>query len=239
MLNQRLASIFAATTSFTLLMLSGMFGVGRANAVSVNYSSAGVANGIDDLNVNGQKYDVDFVYDTFVNVFGNPMVPGWTPPNFSAFVEPNVPNPSIQDATDAVVAELNSVSSNQVADVNSGTPKNYFITGGLVDRGPDTVQIFYGEQNSASQWLSSSVTCNYSSLASIMASCGQTFLSFGITVPSSVNQSNYTSYLFTQPQVMFAKYTPESVPEPITILGTIVAGGMGFAIKRKQKNKTA
>lgn len=243
MQNKRLASLLNVTTSFTLLMLSGMFGASRANAVSINYSSPGVATGINSLDVNGQKYDVDFVYGTFADVFGNPMQSGWTPPNFSGFTpnssrQPNISSTTIQNAVNAVTNQLNAGSSNQVADANSGTQKNYFITGGLVDDVADTVQVFYGELNNQGQWISQNTTCNYGSgFSNVSPQCIQTLVSFGV----NLNPSNPPSLsnLFTQPQVMFAKYNTESVPEPITILGTIVAGGIGVAIKKKQKNKTA
>ena len=220
-----------------------MFGASRANAVSINYSSPGVATGINSLDVNGQKYDVDFVYGTFADVFGNPMQSGWTPPNFSGFTpnssrQPNISSATIQNAVNAVTNQLSAGSSNKVADANSGTQKNYFITGGLVDDVADTVQVFYGELNNQGQWISQNTTCNYGSLNSIISSCGQTFMSFGLNA-NSINPSNYVQDFFTQPQVMFAKYNTESVPEPITILGTVVAGGIGVAIKKKQKNKTA
>lgn len=246
MINKRLASLLSVTTSFTLLMVSGIFGASKANAVSIT-SSNGVPTGINDLNVSGQKYDVDFVFGTFADVFGNPMLqPGWTPPTLSANVQPNVPNPPIQQATDAVVAQLND-GSNLVAGGNSGTQRNYFVTGGLRNdiNDADELQIFYGQLNSQGEWVSKDVTCNYDITNNPLSSqleCSQTLDSFGITFNSSSLQAikkNPTNYFFTQPKVMFAKYTPESVPEPITILGTVVAGGMGVAIKRKQKNKTA
>ncbi|MDY6901553.1 MAG: PEP-CTERM sorting domain-containing protein [Cyanobacteriota bacterium] len=231
MLNKRLASLLTVTTSFALLMLSGMFGTGRANAVSVT-SSNGVATGIGGLDVNGQKYDVDFTYGTFADVFGNLNDPNWTPPTLSANVQPNVPNPPIQQATDAVIAELNSDSSNQVAGGNPLTPKNYFISGGLRNdiNDADELQIFYGQWDSnQNQWVSNNLTCTYDPMKASPT------LPFCLTSVASLEPTFNPS----NSKVMFAKYTPESVPEPITILGTIVAGGMGIAIKRKQKNKTA
>ena len=241
MINKRLASLLTVTTSFTLLMLSGMFGASRANAVSINYSTPGVATGINSLDVNGQKYDVDFVYGTFADVFGSPMQSGWTPPNFSGFTpnssrQPNISSTTIQDAVNAVTNQLNAGSSNQVADANSGTQRNYFVTGGLVDDVADTVQVFYGELNNQGQWISKDVTCNYGSgFSNVSPQCIQTLVSFGVNL-NPLNPPNLNN-LFTQTEVMFAK--AESVPEPITILGTVLAGGMGVAIKRKQKNKTA
>lgn len=236
MINKRLASLLSVTTSFTLLMLSGIFGASRANAVSVT-SSNGVATGINDLNVSGQQYDVDFTYGTFADVFGNPFTPGWTPPNFSGFQGQINPN-TIQNAANAVKTQLNAGSTNQVAGGNPLTPKNYFISGGLVDRVADTIQLFYGEQNSANQWVSKDLTCTYDPGNKSVQNCVTAYIS---NFEPTFNPANLRTRedLFTKPQAMFAKYTPESVPEPITILGTIVAGGMGVAIKRKQKNKTA
>ncbi len=239
MINKRLASLLTVTTSFTLLMLSGMFGASRANAVSINYSSAGVATGINSLDVNGQKYDVDFVYGTFADVFGNPMSqPGWTPPNFSGF-QGQINSTTIQNAANAVTTQLNSGSSNQVADASSGTQRTYFVTGGLVDRVADTIQVSFGQWNSSqNQWESKDLTCTYDPGNTSVPNCVSAYMSnFEPTFdPRSLRTRED---FFTQPQVMFAKYNTESVPEPITILGTIVAGGMGVAIKRKQKNKTA
>ncbi|WP_157229361.1 PEP-CTERM sorting domain-containing protein [Rivularia sp. PCC 7116] len=222
-----------ASTSFILLMLSGMFAASRANAVSVT-SSNGVATGINDLNVYGQKYDVDFTYGTFADVFGNPFAPVWTPPTLSANVRPNVANPPIQQATDAVVAELNSDLSNQVADGNLLTPKNYFISGGLRNdiNDADELQIFYGQLNSQGEWMSNNLTCTYnpSKTSLTLPFCLNSVASLEPTF-NLLNPSNS--------KVMFAKYNTKPAPEPITILGTVVAGGMGVAIKRKQKNKTA
>ena len=226
------------------MRLLGFLGTSRANAVSVT-SSNGVATGIDGLDVNGQNYDVDFVYGSFASVFGNPMQSGWIVPNFSGFTsnssrQPNISSATIQNAANSVINQLNAGSSNQVADANSGTQRNYFVTGGLVDDVADTIQVFYGQWDSnQNQWVSQDVTCNYSSLSSIVSSCSSTLLSLGVNPSSVVNPSNYVQDFFTKPEVMFAKYNTQSVPEPITILGTVVAGGIGVAMKKKQKNKTA
>lgn len=241
MKNKTLTNLLATVTSFGLLIVLGTLGANRANAASINYQnndpSTRIATGIDDLDIGGKKYDIDFIHDTFLNVFGNPMVPGWKPPAFSGF-RGQIQQGTIVQANNAIKVELNRGKNQnnnvrRVQDANSGKTRKYFITGGFVKPIQDEVKIFFNTWDSSDKkWKNGNITCSYAGPAS--QDCQNTYSQL---FNSPFDSGKGLPYYLTQKKIMFAK--AEEVPEPMTILGTIVAGGIGVAMKRKQKIKDA
>lgn len=113
-----------------MLALGSGFAAGTTEATTVIYNDPAArdwAVGVNDVIVGNARYNVDFVYGTFVALYGDPRDPDFQP--FPFFDDPSL----TLDATNAVADALNG--EDPIAFLNPNLPwSSYLIY--VVPRGP-------------------------------------------------------------------------------------------------------